>query len=418
MNETQQEDDAQALAKDDKTMKFTYGFPGWTSPDFGTAMDLSNKPDSASESAINTLGANGYDQNGDLVGNDARVTHGTSYPNSGQDAVQFLNTYVSNDNKKPFFLVVSLLNPHDVWVYPENLEEAGWVRDSNGKYPWQYSPFTDITLPHSFDLTTEQINNKPSIQGTPWRTDWEPDKATGYVRFYAFLETLTDKLFGEVCEALEKNSSVEKNTLVIRIADHGEMAMAQGGMREKEHQAYNETLLVPMIFSNPGLNTGTTCTGLAGLIDIIPTIADIVGIDLEKLKSKHPIQGRSLADAILNAGASSALTHNTHHKFLFATDDANAHIRCLIDDNCVIDDKIYKAKYAVYYNAVIGGNPNGTITGGMQFEMYKFSYTPGIPGSKTKSTPTPPRWDSEETNLLPLSGTTSKFINGFFPVFS
>ncbi len=393
LSETEQQNDAATLQQNDDDMDSTYHFPGWTSPDFGTAMKFG--PVSPGDSSLYTLGA-GVGQN------DARVTNGTSYPTGSDDdpgvqnAVDFLNQYAPNqDGTNPFFLVVSLLNPHDIWVYPDSVESAGFTTDDNGKYPWQYPPFTDITTPPSYDLSQDQLDNKPSIQGGVWRPghdqNWGPDVATEYAQFYAYLETLTDALLGEVVTALTQNpNNLTDNTLIIRLADHGEMAMAQGGMREKEHQVYNETLLVPMTFSNPGLPQGETCTGLAGLIDIIPTIATVTGIDVNTLDTTYPIQGTTLDEAILNAGSS---TDSTYNEFLFATDDAGAHIRCLIED------ENYNAKYAVYYKAtgvLSGSNPNGTASD-FQYEMYDFSYDTGT---------TPPTRDAEESNLIPVNGYT------------
>jgi choline-sulfatase len=75
-------------------------------------------------------------------------------------------------------------------------------------------------------------------------------------------------------------SEMVANTLIVRLADHGEMGMSQGGMVEKEHQTYNETLLVPMVFSNPGLPQATACPGLAGLIDVLPTLAEVCGLTI------------------------------------------------------------------------------------------------------------------------------------------
>src|SRR5690606_5790273 len=69
--------------------------------------------------------------------------------------------------------------------------------------------------------------------------------------------------------------------LVIRIADHGEMGMAHGGMRQKAFVAYEEAMRIPMVFSNPILfpeaDQYKSTQNLASLIDIMPTIAAITG---------------------------------------------------------------------------------------------------------------------------------------------
>lgn len=379
------------LAEDDVNMAGIYGFPGWTSPDFGTYMDTSPEPKSLSQPGINTLG-------GGFGGNDARITNGTSYTELTEtnslgepiseivmveNAVQYLQNYTS-DASNPFCLIVSLLNPHDIFVSPFLYEEAGYSNpDGNGNEPWQVAPFTDIQLPPNYTLSQDQLDNKPPAQWT-WQdnafgaTPLSEDQALDYLRFYAYLETLTDAMLGEVMAAMSPD--VAANTLVVRLSDHGEMGMSQGGMREKEENAYNETLLVPMIFSNPGLPQGASCPGLAGLIDVVPTLAEICGIT--DLSTTYGVQGQSLAGAILNGDSG-----ETYHRFLFTTDDTTYQA---IPIRCLIEDQHYHAKYAVYYDKTANGNPNG-YSSNWQCELYHFS------SDHTAR-------DSEMTNQVPANG--------------
>ena len=142
-------------------------------------------------------------------------------------------------------------------------------------------------------------------------------------------------MLGEVLAAM--SADVVASTLVVRLADHGEMGMSQGGMREKEEQVYNETLLVPMIFSNPGAAAGGQLSR-AGRADRHPAHA---GGDSRHRRPRQQLcgAGRSLASAIWSGDSGT-----TYHSFLFATDDATIPIRCLVED------QLHHAKYAVYYD--------------------------------------------------------------------
>lgn len=365
---------------DDQTMESTYGFPGWTSQDFGTAMqpELSNwKGGSVTvpTPVVNTLGGGGG-------GNDERVATGVSYITDGtvEGAAKWLAAQAGNAANNPFCLVVSLLNPHDVFVSPAGYVSAGYPPIQNGpdagKYPWQVAPFTEITtLPGSYDLTADVLSNKPAMQSTyrwtPAHGSEEAQRraaALDYLRFYAYLQTLSDSLLGQVMAGM--TTEMVENTLIVRLADHGEMAMAQGGMIEKEHQAYNETLLVPMVFSNPGLPQGTACAGLAGLIDVLPTLAEVCGLTIP---SGIQVQGTSLADAVL-AGSSGS----TYPQLLFASNDDGVEIRALIDAGT------YNAKYVV-------SNGNGST---WQCELYDFCYDPAAESP----------WSPEIDNQVPVNG--------------
>lgn len=365
---------------DDQTMASTYGFPGWTSQDFGTTMQpelngWNSGPVTVPAADVNTLGGGGG-------GNDQRVATGLSYVTGGtvEGAQQWLAAQAGNDPANPFCLVVSLLNPHDIFVSPAGYASAGYPPIASGpdagKYPWQVAPFTEITtLPDSYDLSADVLSNKPSMQGdyrwTPAQDAAEEAQrsaaALDYLRFYAYLQTLSEALIGQVLS--EMTTEMVANTLIVRFADHGEMGMSQGGMVEKEHQAYNETLLVPMVFSNPGLPQAAVCTGLAGLIDVLPTLAEICGL---AIPSTIQVQGTSLATAIL-AGASGS----TYNQLLFASNDAGVVIRALVDDST------YNAKYVVSYD--------GTQ---WQCELYDFYYDPDANNA----------WSPEITNQIPVDG--------------
>lgn len=223
---------------DDQTMLSTYGFPGWTSQDFGTAMlpehcNWKGPPVTVPSPTVNTLGGGGG-------GNDQRVATGLSYVTDGTvpGAQQWLKAQAGNAANNPFCLVVSLLNPHDVFVSLAGYVSAGYptiqTGPDAGKYPWQVPPFTEITtLPDSYDLTKDVLTNKPAMQ---WTYRWTPADgseeaqrraaALDYFRFYAYLQTLSDSLLGQVMSVM--TTEMVENTLIVRLADHGEMAMSQG----------------------------------------------------------------------------------------------------------------------------------------------------------------------------------------------
>jgi len=119
------------------------------------------------------------------------------------------------------------------------------------------------------------------------------------VQFYAYLTSLVDQEIMKVLQALDHNHSTEK-TLIVRISDHGDMAMAHGMQRQKMYNVYRETLNVPMIFSNPrAFPKAQTTQALAGLIDLMPTMADIAGV----ISDDWTFQGQSLKPVLENPGA-------------------------------------------------------------------------------------------------------------------
>ncbi|MEM6701895.1 MAG: sulfatase-like hydrolase/transferase [Acidobacteriota bacterium] len=77
--------------------------------------------------------------------------------------------------------------------------------------------------------------------------------------------------------------------LIALVSDHGEGLMDHGEM-EHEVLIYRETLQVPMLFKLPGNErAGETVTAPAQIIDVLPTVLDVVGVD-----APSGLQGKSV----------------------------------------------------------------------------------------------------------------------------
>ena len=65
------------------------------------------------------------------------------------------------------------------------------------------------------------------------------------------------------------------DTLVIRTADHGEMGLAHGGLRQKNFNFYEESIRVPLVYSNPKLfKKPRRSSALVSHVDFLPTLAE------------------------------------------------------------------------------------------------------------------------------------------------
>ena len=106
-----------------------------------------------------------------------------------------------------------------------------------------------------------------------------------YINFYGYLLRQIDAQIGTVVDELYKEFDGERladNAIIVRTADHGEMGLSHGGMRQKAFVAYEEALRVPMVISNPVLfdaeSGNKSSDELATLIDIVPTLCDLLNI--------------------------------------------------------------------------------------------------------------------------------------------
>jgi choline-sulfatase len=245
-----------------------YGFHGWEPPDGGT------------------------DQSPAVFGG-GNTDYDTIYTDQ---AVEFLKS-ANAHSAKPFALILCLINPHDIMSYP-GVPPIGWNSKSlsditpfNEMYNYRdvdlnASPLDQIGLPETFSEPADNFKPAAQAQSTQF---WGDERVCGpidseskcqeYVRFYAYLHKESDDQIGRVLDALEARNSIYHNTLVIRLSDHGEMGLAHGGMRQKAYSAYEETIHVPLVISNPRLFPGPVRTpALASLVDLMPTLATIADV--------------------------------------------------------------------------------------------------------------------------------------------
>jgi arylsulfatase A-like enzyme len=233
-------------------------------------------------------------------------------PQKEEGILEFIQNYNPEDG--PFCLVVSLVNPHDIHVAPSFEKDAGYAIEDFENF--------DLPIP---DNAKEDLSHKPEIQeifkqgckvseenrvkrlkrqkqlwtdakdiGDPFLTKKTVQQM--FVNFYGYLRKLVDHQINEVIDALEAKGLID-NTLLVRTSDHGEMCLNHG-QREKAFNAYEETIRVPLIISNPRLFPNAIHTdALACSIDIVPTLAKFVGVyDM----FKFAFQGQDLTPLFTN----------------------------------------------------------------------------------------------------------------------
>ncbi len=313
-----------------------YGFDGWTMPDAGDNMAIENMGGGTTNNDQRFINGRGQ------AAKYGEVPYGLLEPES---AVHFLRTY---DSDKPFCLIVSLVNPHDVLAYPGT---GGAM--VNGTPLYQAGGYSDALfqdLPIDRPPTwNEDLSTKPQSQsqfrtlanaGNGPITADDIDAQLGYCRFYAYLCRHVDLQILQVLEALKESPHFD-DTVIVRISDHGDMAMSHGLQRQKMFNMYEEALNVPFVISNPNLFKhcrGSETDSLVSLIDLLPTLANLAGVpDLDRWVFK----GRDLSPILSNPKAEvQGHIHFTYEDLYFYVPAAN-HIRAIIEG---------RWKYAVYYD--------------------------------------------------------------------
>lgn len=204
---------------------------------------------------------------------------GSAYdPVFTSDAAEF----IQQEHNKPFYLTLSLINPHDICkVLGGKLKGASYAdaiffcRDDSEPY-LRFQERPQLPENHSVEYVDGMIDsNDYMFKDLADRTETEWRQ---YIATYQLLMENTDRQVGHVLKAI-KDSGLEDNTLVIFTADHGEMMGSHGLIAKTIF--YEESAKTPLIIKYPSKIEAQTDdnTSFVGSVDLLPTMLDFCGIE-------------------------------------------------------------------------------------------------------------------------------------------
>lgn len=161
---------------------------------------------------------------------------------------------ILNAKGRPWFLYVHTMGPHDPYA-PRAPYDVKFESDISG-------------------LSERETEVRRSM-----------DRYDGEIAY-------TDAQFGRLVQKL-KDERLYDNTLIVVVSDHGEEFLDHGG-EFHARTLYEEVVGVPLIVKPPAVSAGAAIVpGLVRVIDIAPTILELVGAEAESR-----FQGESFADMI------------------------------------------------------------------------------------------------------------------------
>ncbi len=167
---------------------------------------------------------------------------------------------------KPFFLSVGFFLPH-VPCYATQK----W---------FDLYPDASLTMPPI--LEGDRDDTPESSWYIHWylpepRTSWlrENQQLRNLVRSYLACVSFVDSQVGRVLEALE-NSPHADNTIVVLWSDHG-YHLGEKAISGK-NSLWRHSTRVPLILAGPGVPNGVQCNQPAELMDLYPTLSELVGL--------------------------------------------------------------------------------------------------------------------------------------------
>lgn len=274
-------------------------------------LDLSNKPIDAPlrayQETIASYGFKDFFGIGDLIDS---TLGGYSYDDTTlASAITWLRTEAETlrTQGRPWYLAVNFVNPHDVMYFNSDLPTEK-VQGANpvmtiARAPDDelYRATWDAPLPASrhqpFDSPGRPVGQKLYQQVLDLMVGQWPDEDRRWraLRDYYFNAIRDcDRKIERLLEAL-RNNGMDKNTIVIFTADHGELG-GNHQMRGKGTTAYWQQNHLPLMIYHPAFEGGAECQAITSQLDLTPTIIGLTGKDgAARARASEGLKGKDFS---------------------------------------------------------------------------------------------------------------------------
>ncbi len=220
---------------------------------------------------------------------DAELEHDGARVNSRGFLTDVLTSravgFVTARRRQPFFAILSLNTPHS----PMQVPDAYWARYRERALDEAHRYRSEEDVPHT----------RAAL---------------------AMVENIDDNV-GRLLAALEQSGRA-RDTIVVYLSDNGPNGWRwNGDMKGRKGSVDEGGVRVPFVLRWPGrVAAGTRVGHIAGAIDLLPTLAELAGVDLP---SGLALDGRSLAPLVLGT----AREWPDRLLFAFGTDNRTVSVR-------------------------------------------------------------------------------------------
>lgn len=196
------------------------------------------------------------------------------------EAVRLLERF--KQRNESFFLAVGFYRPHTPYVAPKK-----W---------FDLYPLDKISLPALSDDDRSRTPAPAYRSAKKDQDDITDDQRKQAIQAYHASTSFMDAQVGIVVDALER-LGLAKDTVIVFTSDHG-YHLADHGLWQKQ-SLFERSTRVPLIIATPGgKNAGQAASGLAELVDLYPTLAELCGLEAPKY-----LEGTSLVPALSDPAA-------------------------------------------------------------------------------------------------------------------
>jgi iduronate 2-sulfatase len=207
--------------------------------------------------------------------------------NDGKNARRVASWLASRAHgEKPFFIAVGLHKPHIPFLAPDRYFEL---------YPRASLQLVNPPKNDWNDIPAIAATKQYQDYGFPALGQEDDARRREFIQAYYASISFIDAQLGVILDALRAANQWE-NTIIVFVGDHG-YNLGEHFMWGKV-MLFEESARVPLIVRVPGVTRGGQARGLAEMLDIFPTLAELCAV-----KPPAHLQGRSFAPQLRDPSA-------------------------------------------------------------------------------------------------------------------
>jgi len=185
---------------------------------------------------------------------------------------------------KPFLLTAGFIAPH----LPFNAPTKYWDMYDRKEIKQPYNNYVPKNAPKR---SISHWGEMRGYTGIPKQGGVSDETAISLIHGYYATVSYVDALIGQIMTALT-DLELDKNTIVILVSDHG--YNLQEHTQWSKYTSYRTSTRVPLMIHLPAMVKGSKTNALVDLIDVYPTIVELLDLELPK----HQLAGESLVPVL------------------------------------------------------------------------------------------------------------------------
>ena len=187
-------------------------------------------------------------------------------------------------SNKPFLLTAGFIAPHLPFNAPTkywNMYDRKEIKQPDNNYVPKNAPKTSIS----------RWGEMPAYTGIPRQGGVSDETARSLIHGYYATVSYVDALIGQIMTALTE-LELDQKTIIILVSDHG--YNLQEHTQWGKYTSYRTSTRVPLMIHLPAMSKGGKTNALVDLIDVYPTIVELLELELPK----HQLAGVSLVPVL------------------------------------------------------------------------------------------------------------------------